>query len=150
MRVVGPEQELCAQQSVCFDTETTGVDPLLSELVGLSFAYKEGEAFYVPVSADRTEAQRQVEIFRPFFDDGNIEKVGQNLKYDILELRNYGIRVQGRLFDTMIAHYLLNPEIRHGMDTCKIYLSYKNDHLESVWAKGKIWETCVMWIRSCD
>lgn len=132
-------RKLCAQQSVCFDTETTGVDPLLSELVGLSFAYKEGEAFYVPVSADRTEAQRQVEIFRPFFEDGNIEKVGQNLKYDILELRNYGIRVQGRLFDTMIAHYLLNPEIRHGMDyMAEIYLSYKTIHIEElIGAKGK-------------
>ncbi len=132
-------RKLCAQQSVCFDTETTGVDPLLSELVGLSFAYKEGEAFYVPVSADRTEAQRQVEIFRPFFEDGSIEKVGQNLKYDILELRNYGIRVQGRLFDTMIAHYLLNPEIRHGMDyMAEIYLSYKTIHIEElIGAKGK-------------
>jgi DNA polymerase-1 len=132
-------RKLCAQQSVCFDTETTGVDPLLSELVGLSFAYKEGEAFYVPVSADRTEAQRQVEIFRPFFEDGNIEKVGQNLKYDILELRNYGIRVQGRLFDTMIAHYLLNPEIRHGMDyMAEIYLNYKTIHIEElIGAKGK-------------
>ena len=130
---------LCAQQSVCFDTETTGVDPLLSELVGLSFAYKEGEAFYVPVSANREEAQRQVEIFRPFFEDGNIEKVGQNLKYDILELRNYDIRVQGRLFDTMIAHYLLNPEIRHGMDyMAEIYLNYKTIHIEElIGSKGK-------------
>ena len=130
---------LCAQQSVCFDTETTGVDPLLSELVGLSFAYKEGEAFYVPVSADRGEAQRQVDIFRPFFEDENIDKTGQNLKYDILELRNYGIRVKGQLFDTMIAHYLLNPEIRHGMDyMAEIYLKYKTIHIEElIGSKGK-------------
>lgn len=130
---------LCAQQSVCFDTETTGVDPLLSELVGLSFAYKEGEAFYVPISAVREEAQRQVEIFRPFFEDGNIEKTGQNIKYDILELRNYGIKVQGPLFDTMIAHYLLNPEIRHNMDyMAEIYLNYKTIHIEElIGAKGK-------------
>jgi len=130
---------LCAQQSVCFDTETTGVDPLLSELVGLSFAYKEEEAFYVPISAVREEAQRQVEIFRPFFEDGNIEKTGQNIKYDILELRNYGITVQGPLFDTMIAHYLLNPEIRHNMDyMAEIYLNYKTIHIEElIGAKGK-------------
>lgn len=130
---------LHAQQSVCFDTETTGVDPLLSELVGLSFAYKEGEAFYVPISADRAEAQRQVEIFRPFFENENIEKVGQNLKYDMLELRNYGISVKGQLFDTMIAHYLLNPEIRHGMDyMAEIYLKYKTIHIEElIGSKGK-------------
>lgn len=130
---------LCAQQSVCFDTETTGVDPLLSELVGLSFAYKEGEAFYVPISADQAEAQRQVAIFRPFFEDGSIEKTGQNLKYDILELRNYGITVQGPLFDTMIAHYLLNPEIRHSMDyMAEIYLNYQTIHIEElIGAKGK-------------
>lgn len=130
---------LCAQQSVCFDTETTGVDPLLSELVGLSFAYKEGEAFYVPISADQAEAQRQVAIFRPFFEDGSIEKTGQNLKYDILELRNYGITVQGTLFDTMIAHYLLNPEIRHSMDyMAEIYLNYQTIHIEElIGAKGK-------------
>src|SRR5690606_27621601 len=100
----------------CFDTETTGIDPLTSDLVGLSFAYIEGEAFYVPISGKREEAQRQVEIFRPFFENAEIEKVGQNLKYDILTLRRYGILVKGRLFDTMIAHYLLNPELRHGMD----------------------------------
>ena len=130
---------LSEQQSVCFDTETTGVDPLLSELVGLSFAFNEGEAFYVPVSADREVANRQVAIFRPFFEDEKIEKVGQNIKYDILELRNYGIRVQGPLFDTMIAHYLLNPELRHGMDyMADIYLKYKTIHIEElIGARGK-------------
>ncbi|WP_436416590.1 DNA polymerase I [Petrimonas sp.] len=130
---------LCAQTSVCFDTETTDVDPLLSELVGLSFAYKEGEAYYVPISANREEAQKQVDIFRPFFEDGNIEKVGQNLKYDILSLRNYGIRVRGKLFDTMIAHYLLNPELRHGMDyMAETYLKYKTIHIdELIGPKGK-------------
>jgi DNA polymerase-1 len=132
-------KQLCEQQSVCFDTETTGVDPLLSELVGLSFAFKEGEAYYVPISANREEASRQVEIFRPFFENEKIEKVGQNIKYDILELRNYGIRVQGSLFDTMIAHYLLNPEIRHGMDyMADIYLKYKTIHIEElIGPKGK-------------
>lgn len=130
---------LCAQPSVCFDTETTGIDPLLSELVGLSFAFREGEAYYVPVSADRDEAQKQVEIFRPFFENEQIEKVGQNIKYDILELRNYGIRVKGKLFDTMIAHYLLNPEIRHGMDyMAETYLHYRTIHIdELIGARGK-------------
>ncbi len=131
--------KLCAQQSVCFDTETTGIDPLVSELVGLSFAFREGEAYYVPVSADRDEAQKQVDIFRPFFENEQIEKVGQNIKYDILELRNYGIRVKGKLFDTMIAHYLLNPEIRHRMDyMAETYLHYRTIHIdELIGARGK-------------
>lgn len=130
---------LCAQNSVCFDTETTDVDPLLSELVGLSFAYNEGEAFYVPISADREEAQRRVDIFKPFFENENIEKVGQNLKYDILSLRHYDIHVRGKLFDTMIAHYLLNPELRHGMDyMAETYLKYKTIHIdELIGPKGK-------------
>ena len=132
-------KQLCAQKSVCFDTETTDVDPLLSELVGLSFAYKEGEAFYVPVSENREEAQKQVDIFKPFFENENIEKSGQNLKYDILALRNYGIRVKGKLFDTMIAHYILNPELRHGMDyMAETYLKYKTIHIEElIGPKGK-------------
>ncbi len=124
---------LCAQTSVCFDTETTHVDPLLSELVGLSFAYREGEAFYVPISENREEAQRQVDIFKPFFENEHIEKVGQNLKFDILSLRNYGIHVRGKLFDTMIAHYLLNPELRHGMDyMAETYLQYKTVPIEEL------------------
>lgn len=127
---------LCSQNSVCFDTETTDVDPILSELVGLSFAYKEGEAFYVPISENREEAQKQVDIFRPFFENENIEKIGQNLKYDILSLRNYNIEVQGKLFDTMIAHYLLNPELRHGMDyMAENYLKYKTIHIEELIGK---------------
>jgi DNA polymerase-1 len=135
--------ELCAtisaQPSVCFDTETTGLDPLLSELVGLSFAFREGEAYYVPIAADRDEAQKQVEIFKPFFENEKIEKIGQNIKYDILELRNYGIEVKGKLFDTMIAHYLLNPEIRHGMDyMAETYLRYRTIHIdELIGARGK-------------
>ena len=130
---------LCAQKSVCFDTETTGIDPLLSELVGLSFAFREGEAYYVPISADREEAQKQVELFRPFFENEEIEKIGQNIKYDILELRNYGIQVKGKLFDTMIAHYLLNPETGHGMDfMAESYLQYRTVHIvELIGPKGK-------------
>lgn len=129
-------EKLCSQKSVCFDTETTDVDPILSELVGLSFAFKEGEAFYVPITANREEAQKQVDIFRPFFENENIEKVGQNLKYDILSLRNYNIEVKGKLFDTMIAHYLLNPELRHGMDyMAETYLKYKTIHIEELIGK---------------
>lgn len=124
---------LCAQKSVCFDTETTGVDPLLSELVGLAFAYKEGEAFYVPISANQEEARKQVALFKPFFEDETIEKVGQNLKFDILQLRSYDIHVKGKIFDTMIAHYLLNPELRHGMDyMAETYLQYKTVPIEDL------------------
>jgi len=132
-------RKLCAQPSVCFDTETTGTDPLLAELVGMSFAFEEGEAFYIPISSNREEAQRQVNFFKPFFENENIEKVGQNLKYDMLELRNYGIEVKGKLFDTMIAHYLLNPELRHGMDyMAETFLKYKTIHIdELIGPKGK-------------
>lgn len=132
-------KKLCAEKSVCFDTETTNTDPILSELVGLSFAYKEGEAFYVPISANQEEARKQVAVFRPFFENPDIEKVGQNLKYDILALRNYDIKVQGKLFDTMVAHYLLNPELRHGMDyMADTLLKYKTIQIEElIGAKGK-------------
>ena len=132
-------KSLLEQKSVCFDTETTGMDPLLSELVGLSFAFKEGEAYYVPISEDQETAQRQVNIFKPFFENEEIEKVGQNIKYDILELRNYNVRVKGALFDTMVAHYLLNPELRHGMDyMAETYLNYKTIHIEDlIGPKGK-------------
>lgn len=131
--------ELLKQKSVCFDTETTGVDPLLCELVGLSFAFNEGEAFYIPISEKREVALRQVNIFRSFFENENIEKSGQNIKYDILVLRNYGIKIKGPLFDTMVAHYLLNPELRHGMDyMAEIYLNYNTIPIENlIGPKGK-------------
>jgi len=132
-------EKLCAQQTVCFDTETTGVNPLTNRLVGLSFAFKEGEAFYIPISANQTEATVQVQIFKPFFENENIEKSGQNIKFDLLELRNYGIQLKGKLFDTMVAHYLLNPEMRHGMDyMAETYLNYKTIHIEElIGQKGK-------------
>lgn len=131
--------KLLKQKSVCFDTETTDIDALSSELVGLSFAFKEGEAYYVPISENRVDALRQVNIFRLFFENEGIEKSGQNIKYDILVLRNYEIEIKGPLFDTMIAHYLLNPELRHGMDyMAEIYLNYKTIHIESlIGPKGK-------------
>ena len=107
---------LSLQTSLCFDSETTAIDPVEADLVGLSFAYRTGEAFYVPVPADPTEAQAVVDEFRPVFENPLIEKIGQNLKYDLLMLRKYGVNVQGKLFDTMIAHYLIEPEMRHNMD----------------------------------
>lgn len=131
--------ELLKQKSVCFDTETTDIDPLQCELVGISFSYKEGEAYYIPISESQEDALKQVNIFKSFFENKNIEKSGQNIKYDILVLRKYGIKVKGPLFDTMVAHYLLNPELRHGMDyMADIYLKYKTIHIESlIGPKGK-------------
>ncbi|HHU96449.1 MAG: DNA polymerase I [Bacteroidota bacterium] len=132
-------ERLLEQSSVCFDTETTNLDPLQCELVGLSFAYTEGEAYYVPISANQEEAHRQVALFKPFFKDEAIEKVGQNIKYDLLVLRQYQVEVKGPLFDTMIAHYLLNPEIRHGMDyMAETYLNYRTIRIEElIGPKGK-------------
>ncbi|MFV0417922.1 MAG: DNA polymerase I [Dysgonomonas sp.] len=130
---------IAKEHSCCFDTETTGLDPTASELVGMSFAFKEGEAYYVPVSADFKEAKRTVELFRSFFEDAKIQKIGQNVKYDIIVLKKYGIEVKGALFDTMIAHYLLNPELRHNMDyMAETYLKYKTIHIdELIGARGK-------------
>ncbi len=130
---------LDSEKSVCFDTETTGMDPITSELVGISFAYKEGEAYYVPISSDFETAKKEVTLFKPFFENEKIEKIGQNIKYDILMLRHYDIRVRGTLFDTMVAHYLLNPELRHGMDyMAETYLNYKTIHIEElIGSKGK-------------
>jgi len=130
---------LAKEKSCCFDTETTGLDPITSELVGMSFAFEEGEAYYVPVPADFEKTKQITELFRPFFEDEKIEKVGQNLKYDIIVLKKYGIHVKGKLFDTMIAHYLLNPELRHNMDyMAETYLKYRTIHIDQlIGAKGK-------------
>ena len=132
-------KKLLQQKSVAFDTETTGVDPLASDIVGISFSYKEGEAFYVPLSANKEEATEQLSLLKPFLEDEKIEKVGQNIKYDILMVRNYNIKVQGPLFDTMIAHYLINPETRHGMDyLAETYLKYRTVSIEElIGPKGK-------------
>ncbi|NLA62855.1 MAG: DNA polymerase I [Bacteroidales bacterium] len=131
--------KLLKQKSVAFDTETTGVDPLASDIVGISFSFKEGEAFYVPLSASKEEATEQLSHLKPFLEDEKIEKVGQNIKYDILMVRNYNIKVKGPLFDTMIAHYLINPETRHGMDyLAETYLKYRTVSIEElIGAKGK-------------
>ncbi|WP_108821270.1 DNA polymerase I [Dysgonomonas sp. Marseille-P4361] len=131
--------KLAQLEFCCFDTETTGLDPITSELVGMSFSFKEGEAYYVPVSADFDKAKALVEQFRSFFENEKIEKIGQNLKYDIVVLKKYGIHVKGKLFDTMIAHYLLNPELRHNMDyMAETFLNYKTIHIdELIGARGK-------------
>ncbi len=127
---------LLLQKEVCFDTETTSLDSKDAELVGLSFAYLAGEAFYVPVPADRAEAQRIINLFQPFFAEESITKIGQNIKYDILVLKNYGIDVKGPLFDTMIAHYLLEPDMRHNMDMLSsVYLNYKPVSIEELIGK---------------
>ncbi|GAB6394518.1 MAG: DNA polymerase I [Bacteroidales bacterium] len=130
---------LLQQPSVTFDTETDGINPLTAHLVGLSFAIKEKEAWYVPVPAGKEEAMAVVSRFSPVLLNPNIRKTGQNIKFDILVLRKYGVRVAGDLFDTMIAHYLLNPELRHGMDyLAETYLKYKPIPIENlIGAKGK-------------
>ncbi len=130
---------LLQQSSVCFDTETDSLDVFTTKLVGMSFAWKEGEAWYVPVPADQQEAQQIVDEFKPFFAAGEIEKIGQNMKFDLLVLANYGVEINGRLFDTMIAHYLLQPELRHNMDyLAEIMLTYKTIHIdELIGSKGK-------------
>ncbi|MCF0069954.1 DNA polymerase I [Dyadobacter sp. CY261] len=117
---------LSLQDAFCFDTETTSLDTVDAELVGLSFSYLAGEAFYIPVPADREKAQEIVEHFRAVFENENIEKIGQNIKYDLLILKNYGIEVHGKMSDTMLAHYLLEPDKRHGMDILAAsYLNYE-------------------------
>ena len=121
------------------DTETTSTNAIEAELVGLSFAVKEKEAFYVPVPAEREEAQRIVNIFKPLYENAAILKVGQNLKYDLKVLRRYGVRLAGEMFDTMIAHYLIQPELRHNMDyMAETYLNYQTIHIDQlIGPKGK-------------
>ncbi|WP_264526306.1 DNA polymerase I [Flavobacterium sp. N502536] len=132
-------QNLQNQTSVCFDTETTGLDALHAELVGIAFSYEKGKAFYVPFPENQEEAQTLIEKFRPFFENENIEKIGQNLKYDLKILSNYDITVKGKLFDTMIAHYLINPDMRHNMDVLsETYLKYAPKPIEElIGKKGK-------------
>ena len=128
-----------AQTSFCFDTETTGIDPNEAELVGIAFAVKPGEAYYVPFPEDRGETMAILEEFRGVLEDPNIEKVGQNIKYDCIVLKWYGVEVRGKFFDTMIAHYLIEPELRHNMDyLAETYLKYQPVKIESlIGKKGK-------------
>lgn len=118
--------ELSVQQEFCFDTETTGLETQSSDIVCMSFAFRNHEAFCVTVPAKREEAQKVIEEFREIFADENITKIGQNIKFDMLMLSNYGIEVKGRLYDTMLAHYLIQPDLKHNLDyLCEIYLNYK-------------------------
>ncbi len=132
-------QNLMKQQSVCFDTETTSIDPIVAELVGIAFSWEAGKGFYVPFPEDRNEAQTLIEQLRPFFEDENIQKIGQNLKYDIKVLKKYNVKVKGKLFDTMLAHYLINPDMRHNMDVlAETYLNYTPISIEElIGKKGK-------------
>ncbi|MDW5289269.1 DNA polymerase I [Formosa sp. PL04] len=132
-------KNLMKQTSVCFDTETTGLDPLTAELVGIAFSWEVGKGFYVPFPEDKTEAQELIEQLRPFFESEDIQKIGQNLKYDIKVLRKYNITVKGKLFDTMLAHYLINPDMRHNMEVlAETYLNYTPISItELIGKKGK-------------
>jgi DNA polymerase-1 len=132
-------QNLLKQESVCFDTETTGLDALHAELVGISFSFEKGKGYYVPFPENKDDAQDLIDKFIPFFENESIEKIGQNLKYDLKILSNYNINVEGKLFDTMIAHYLINPDMRHNMDILsETYLQYRPKSIETlIGKKGK-------------
>ena len=132
-------QNLEKQQAVCFDTETTGIDALNAELVGISFAYEKGKAFYVPFPENQNDALVLAQKFKPFFANENIEKIGQNIKYDLKILSHYDIQIKGKLFDTMLAHYLINPDMRHNMDIlAETYLQYSPKSIETlIGKKGK-------------
>jgi DNA polymerase I len=132
-------QNLLNQSSVCFDTETTGLDALHAELVGISFSFEKGKGFYVPFPENKEEAQILIEKFKPFFESESIEKIGQNIKYDLKILSRYDVQIKGNLFDTMIAHYLINPDMRHNMDILsETYLKYSPKSIEDlIGKKGK-------------
>ena len=133
------KEKIQTSQILSLDTETTGIDPMRANLVGLSFSIEENEAFYVPIPQNKEEALTIVNEFKEIYENTNTLKVGQNIKYDITILARYGISVEGKIFDTMIAHYLINPELRHGMDyMAEVYLNYKTIHIEElIGSKGK-------------
>lgn len=130
---------LTKQKTFAFDTESTGLDAMVAEIVGLSFSFEEGKAYYVPTPEDKVDAQKIIDLFKPLLENPTIIKIGQNIKYDILLLSKYGITVQGPLFDTMLAHYLIDPDTRHGMDILsETYLNYTPVSItELIGAKGK-------------
>ena len=132
-------QILITSEILCLDTETTSTDPITAELVGMSFSIRKNEAFYVPVPTNKDEATQIVKEFKDILENEAILKVGQNIKYDMLVLSHYGVEVKGKMFDTMIAHYVLQPELRHNMDyLAEIYLNYQTIHIEElIGAKGK-------------
>ena len=129
---------LKSQKQFIFDTETTNVDVYSADLVGVSFAIKAHEAWYLPMPTEREKCQKKLELLRPLFEDETILKIGQNLKYDISILAQYGINVKGKMFDTMLAHYLLEPEQRHNMDyLAEVYLNYITIPIEDLIGKGR-------------
>ena len=130
---------ILTKEIISLDTETTNTDAMSAELVGMSFSYKENQAFYVPVPQDREGAQKIVDKFKPVFENEKSIKVGQNIKYDMIVLANYGVGIKGQMFDTMIAHYVLQPELHHGMDyLAEVYLKYDTIKIEElIGAKGK-------------
>lgn len=132
-------KELCTQKAVCFDTETDQLEVIHSQLIGLSFCFQKHQAYYIPLPDDYLKAQKILDFFQPFFKNPKILKIGQNLKYDLLALKNYGIQVSGPFFDTMIAHYVLEPESKHNMDfLSEKYLSYTPISIETlIGKKGK-------------
>lgn len=139
----GKMNELCGKiftsSAVSVDTETTSTDAMKAELVGLSFSIEENKAFYVPIPSERDEALKIVNIFKGVYESPDLMKIGQNIKYDIIVLANYGVKFNGPIFDTMIAHYVLQPELRHNMDyMAEVYLNYKTIHIdELIGPKGK-------------
>lgn len=132
-------KQLMKQSSVCFDTETTSLNTFEAELVGISFSWETNKGYYIPFPEDQKETQQLIEDFRPFFEAEHIEKIAHNIKYDIKVLNNYKILVKGPLFDTMLAHYLINPDMRHNMDVlAETYLNYQPISIESlIGKKGK-------------
>ncbi|WP_127845562.1 DNA polymerase I [Psychroflexus aestuariivivens] len=132
-------KKLMSQNSVCFDTETTSLKTLDAELVGIAFSWEKHKGFYVVFPENQNEAQELIKKFQPFFESENIQKIGQNLKYDIKVLANYNIKVKGPLFDTMLAHYIINPDMRHNMDIlAETYLNYSPQPIEDlIGKKGK-------------
>lgn len=131
--------KLKASKELSLDTETTSTNAIDAELVGLSFSIQEHQAWYVAIPADKDKAQAMVNVFKPLYEDESILKVGQNIKYDYEVLRNYGIDIQGKMFDTMLAHYVIQPELRHNMDyMAETLLHYETVHIEElIGPKGK-------------
>lgn len=132
-------QNLMKQTSVCFDTETTGLNAITAELVGIAFSWEAHKGYYLPFPESKTECEAIIALLRPFFESDTIEKIGQNLKYDIKVLHKYNVTVKGPCFDTMLAHYLINPDIRHNMDVlAETYLNYTPVSItELIGKKGK-------------
>ena len=124
------------QDAICFDTETTNIDAVEAELVGMSFAYRAGEGYYVPVPANQTEAQAIVNEFKVIFENEKTEKIAQNIKYDLMVLSHYGVSMKGKMYDTMLAHYIIEPEKRHGMDIlAEDFLNYTPVSIEELIGK---------------